>query len=230
MWKNGIYWLSRKGVDTTVQVTEQNTTVTLKISCLPGREMESVQHRSQVIKCILECKQELCSTVTMKESLIHPSCLTMPMTGTSLQLFSLSELVEVLLEDESVLVSQPGKKMAEINQLLYFESYSCFSGELFRELITESDKPVCRTFPDKVTEHSRVNVHQLKQALGIDSTKFQAALARAPPFKQDQPEYQHKLVFQVWKESTQSPTYSTLRSTLDKYSVFCGRNPLVSCE
>ena len=39
-----------------------------------------------------------------------------------------------------------------------------------------------------------------------------------------------KLVFQVWKENTQSPTYGALRSALDKYSVFCGRNPLVSCE
>ena len=192
--------------------------------------MECVEHRSQVIKCILECKEELCSTVTMKESLIHPSCLTTPMTGTALQLFSVSELVEALLEKESVLVSQPGNKMVEVNQLLYFESYSCFGGELFRELITEPGKPVCKTFLDKVPKNSHANVYQLKQALGIDTVKFQAALARAPPFKQDQPEYQHKLVFQVWKENTPSPTYSTLRSTLDKYSVFCGRNLLVSCE
>ena len=33
---------------------------------------------------------------------------------------------------------------------------------------------------------------------------------------------------QVWKESTQSPTYRALRSVLDKYSVFNGRNILVS--
>ena len=73
-------------------------------------------------------------------------------------------------------------------------------------------------------------VDQLKQALRVNSPKFQAALARAPPFQRDQPEYQCKLVFQVWKENTQSPTYEALRSALDKYSVFCGRNPLVSYE
>ena len=230
VWKNGIYWLSRKGVETTVEVAEQNTAVTLTISCFPGREMDCIKHRNQVIKCIIECKEELSSTVTMKESLIHPSCLTMPVNDTSLQLFSLSELVEALLENESVLVSQPGKKMIKINQLLYFEPYSCFSGELFRELITQSDKPVCKTFLDKVTKYPHANAHQLKQALGIDSVKFQAALAKAPPFQRDQLEYQCKLVFQVWKENTQSPTYGTLRSALDKYSVFCGRNPLVSCD
>ena len=234
VWKNGICWLSRKLVETTVEVIEQNTTVSLTISCHVGREMECVEHRSQVIKCILEAKKELCPAVTMKESLIHPSCLTTPVTGTSLQLFSLSELVEALLENEYGLVSQPGRKGVEIDQLLYFEPYTCFSADVLRELFAEfensSDKLVSEAFPNKVSKNSNLKVNQLKQALGIDNAKFRAALARAPPFQRDQPEYQCKLVFQVWKENTQSPTYGALRSALDKYSVFCGRNPLVSCE
>ena len=230
VWKNGICWLSRKGVETTAEVIEQNTAVSLTISCLQDSEMECVEHRSQVNKCILEAKEELCPAVTMKESLIHPSCLTTPVTGSSLQLFSLSELVGALLENESSLVSQPGRKMIKINQLLYFEPYSCFSADTLRELNTESDKLVPKAFPDEVSKTSHTKLDQLKQALGIDSTKFQAALARAPPFQRDQPEYQCKLVFHVWKESTQSPTYGALRSALDKHSVFCGRNPLVGCE
>ena len=71
-------------------------------------EMECVKHRSQVIKCILEAKEELSPVVTMKESLIHPGCLTPPTSLSSLQLYSLSELAEALVEEESVLVSQPG--------------------------------------------------------------------------------------------------------------------------
>ena len=168
----------------------------------------------------------------MKESLIHPNYLTTPVTGSSLQLFSLSELVEALLENESGLVSQPGRKGIEINQLLYFEPYSCFNAETLRELVeNSSNQLVSEAFPNEAsnkTFHTKVN--RLKQVLDINSTKFQAALARAPPFQRDQPEYQCKLVFQVWKENTQSPTYGALRSALDKYSVFCGRNPLVSCE
>ena len=61
-------------------------------------------------------------------------------------------------------------------------------------------------------------VNQLKRVFSIDSIKLQ----------RDQPDYQCKQVFQVWKESTRTPTYRSLRSALDKYSVFCGRNPLVS--
>ena len=231
VWKNGICWLSRKLVETTVEVIKQNTAVSLIISCHTGREMECVEHRSQVIKCILEAKEELCPAVTMKESLIHPNCLLTPVSGTSLQLFSISELVEALLENESGLVSQPGRKVVEINQLLYFEAYTCFSADVLRELEFEnnSDKLVSEEFPYEVSKTSQTKVNQLKQVLSIDSTKFQAALARAPPFLRDHPEYQCKLVFQVWKENTQSPTYRALRSALDKYSVFCGRNPLVSC-
>ena len=66
VWKNGIYWL-RNGIKTTVEVIEQNTTVSLTISCHTRREMKCVEHHSQVIKCILEAKEELCPAVTMKD-------------------------------------------------------------------------------------------------------------------------------------------------------------------
>ena len=216
VWTNGICWLNRKGVETTVEVTEQSTVVSLTISCLTGREMECVKHRSQVIKCILETsKEELSPVVTMKESLINPGCLTPPTIRSSLHSFSLSELAEVLVEEKSVLVSQPGKAIVEVEQLLHFEPYSCFSVETLEELFAEenSGKIVSEIYLSK-TAHTRVN--QLKQVLL--SIKLQRV----------QPGYRCEQVFQVWKENTQTPTYSALRSALDKYSVFCGRNPLVS--
>ena len=225
VWKNGISWLSRKGVETTVEVIKQNTVVSLAISCLKDQEMECVEHRSQVINFILDAKEELCCVVTMDESFIDSS---------THQPFTICELAEAILENESILVSQPGQKMVEIDQLLYFEPYNCLSGEMLRELVAESenssDKSVSEAFVDEVSKISHRKMDQLKQVLGIDkySTKFQAALARAPPFQRDQPEYQCKLVFQVWKENTQSPTYGALRLALDKYSVFSGRNLMVS--
>ena len=226
VWKNGISWLSRKGVETTVEVIEQNTAVSLVIGCLKDKEMECVEHRSQVIKSILEAKKEVCPAVAMDEFFIDSN---------SHQAFSICELAETILENESVVVSQPGQKMVEIDQLLYFEPYNCLSREMLRELVAaseesknSSDKLVSEAFVNEVGKISHRKMDQLKRALGTDSTQFQAALARAPPFQRDHPEYQCKLMFQVWKESTKSPTYGALRSALDKYSVFCGRNPLVS--
>ena len=228
VWKNGNCWL-RNGIKTTVEVIEQNTAVSLTISCHVGREMECVEHHSQIIKCILEAKEELCPAVTMVESLIHPSCLKTSVIGSSLQIFTLSELVRALLENDSELVSQSGEESVELNKLLYFEPYTCFSTKILKEIVSESennsDKLVSETFPNEVSKSSHSKVNHLKQALSVDSTKFRAALARAPPFQQDQLEYQCKLVFQVWKESTQSPTYGALRSALDKYSVFLWQKP-----
>ena len=201
VWTNGICWLNRKGVETTVEMTEQSTVVSLTISCLTGREMECVKHRSQVIKCILETKEELSPVVTMKESLIHPGCLTPQTSLSSLHLYSLSELAQALVEEESVLVSQPGKTVVEIEHLLHFKPYTCFSVEKLQVLFAEknSEEVVAEAF-DVVNRAADKKVH----------------------------EYQYEQVFQMWKESTRNPTYGSLRSALDDYSVFCGRNPLVS--
>ena len=185
--------------------------------------MECVRHRSQVLKCILDAKDELCPTVKVKESLID---LTVREVD-SLHMFSLSELAEALAEKKAIVVSQPGQRVVRIDGLLFFEPYACISPEnLFSE--ENSNQVISETFLEEVSATSYTKVDQLKHVLSINCAKLRAALGRAPPFQRDQPEYQCKLVFQMWKESTQNPTYGSLRSALDKYSVFCGRNPLVS--
>ena len=224
VWKNGICWLSRDGIETTVEETKQNSTYTVTMQCLSGQELECTRYRSQVVKYILDAKDELCPTVTVRESLIHPDCLATRDID-SQHTFSIAEVAKALAEDKPFVVSQPGGKMVRIDDLLYFEPYAYINiGWLFAE-----DYPNKVVSEVKVSKTSHTKVDQLKQVLGVDSTRFRAGLARAPPFQRDHPEYQCKLVFQVWKENTQSPTYRALRSALDKYSVFCGRNPLVSC-
>ena len=223
VWKNGICWLSQDGVQTTVEETKQHSAYTVTMECLEGQEMECVRHRSQVLKCILDAKDELCPTVKVKESLID---LTVREVD-SLHVFSLAELAEALAGKKSIVVSQPGQKVVRIDGLLYFEPYACISPDgLFSE--KNSDRVISEAFLEEVSAMSYTQVDRLKCVLSINSAKLRAALARAPPFQQDHPEYRCKQVYQVWKESTQTPTYRALRSALDKYSVFCGRNPLVS--
>ena len=227
LWRNGIRWLNRDGCETTVEVVEQNRSVILIIRCIPGKEMACVEHRSRVINCILEARKEFCPAVTINESLIHPNCLTTPLIG---NLFPLSDLARALLKNAPFLICCSGLTCLEINQLLYFEPYTCFSVETLRQLFAESEsKLVSEVFLNKARKFSNIHVDQLKTVLSIDRTRFEAALAETPPFQRDKPEYQCKLLFQMWKESTLNPTYGALRSLLDKYSIFCGRNLLVSC-
>ena len=228
VWKNGIHWLSRRGVETTVEEIQQNSTYIVTVQCISGQEMECTRYRSQVVRCILDAKEELCPTIEVRESLIR---LDDPTTGdTDLQhAFSIVEVAEAVSEEKPFIVNQPGGKMVRMDDLLYFEPYAYVSAEC---LFTESNlnKVVSEEFLDGVSKTSGIKVHQLKQVLGIKDAKLQAVPARAQSTQQDLPEYQCKLMFQVWKENTQRPTYGALRSALDKYSVFCGRNPLVSCS
>ena len=227
VWRNGIHWLSRDGVETTVEETKQNSAYIVTMKCISGQEMECIRYRSQVVKCILDAKEELCPTVAVRESLIYLDDQT---TGDIdfQHTFSIVEVAETLAESKPFVVSQPGGKMVRIDDLLYFEPYAYVIVEC---LFTESnlDKVVSEEFLDGVSKTSGIKVQQLKQVLGIGDAKLQAVPARAPSIQRDHPEDQCKLVFQVWKENTQSPTYRALRSALDKYSVFCGRDPLVSC-
>ena len=126
VWKNGICWVSRDGVKTTVEETEQHSAYTVTMECLEGQEMECTGHRSQVLKCILDAKDELCPTIEVKESLIDMTVRDVDTQHT----FSLAELAEALAEKKAIVVSQPGQKVAQIDDLLYFEPYAYISPEM----------------------------------------------------------------------------------------------------
>ena len=59
MWKGGIHWQNRDGVEAIVEVVEQNTAVTVVMGCLEGREVECVGLRSELIQAILVTKERL---------------------------------------------------------------------------------------------------------------------------------------------------------------------------
>ena len=44
MWKNGICWLSRDGIETTVEETKQNSTYIVTMQCLNGQEMDMARN------------------------------------------------------------------------------------------------------------------------------------------------------------------------------------------
>ena len=140
--------------------------------------------------------------------------------------FSITELAYALVEKKAIIFSELGQKTVAIDHLLYFEPYAYVSPQiLFSE--EYSNKVISEAFMDEVNT-SYTKVDQLRQVLSINSTKLRAALGGVPPSQQDQPEYQCKLIFQLWMDGTQNPTYGALRSVLKRYSVLCGRNPRVS--
>jgi len=155
VWKNGICWVSRDGVKTTVEETKQHSTYTVTLECLERQEMECTGHRSQVLKCILDAKDELCPAVKVKESLID---MTIREVDTQ-HMFSLAELAEALAEKKAIVVSQPGQKVARIDDLLYFEPYAYISPEsLFSE--ENSKQVISEAFLEEVSATCYTKVDQ----------------------------------------------------------------------
>ena len=70
IWKNGIHWLNMDGVETIIQVKEQNTAVVLFMGCLEGSEVKCIQLRSAIIETILSTKEKYSAAVDAEESFI----------------------------------------------------------------------------------------------------------------------------------------------------------------
>jgi len=84
------------GVETIVEVSEQNHVVLLLMSCPEGEEMACVRLRSSLISKVLETKEELCPWISTTELLIDPSSLSATLSlvpGSELTLYRVADQV-----------------------------------------------------------------------------------------------------------------------------------------
>ena len=160
IWKNGIHWLNMDGVETIVQVVEQNTAVVLLMGCLDGSEVKCIQLRSAVIETILSTKDKYSVAVDAEESFIlNPDQLIAnPLTEVrSLYTFSISCLKMAIRERREVLTNKIGsnQKMVKVDTLLYFEPYSCLSKEIITKLLDDCNQDV-ETSDDFLRECAKI--------------------------------------------------------------------------
>ena len=236
VWKAGIHWQNRDGVEAIVEVVEQNTAVTVVMGCLEGREVECAGLRSELIQAILATKERFCAAVELKESFIHPAELfSYPLKSSKLlPCFTITELAAAIAEDKQVVTRKQGhgQQMVGISKLLYFEPYTCFNPTLLTEMFKaeNSDKEVPDIFHLDAGKAAHSKMHILVKILDHNPRELQAAIAIAAESKtyKDDPMHNCFLLFRTWALCSPSRTYQALRAALDRFSVFCGRNPLVS--
>ena len=90
------------GVETIVEVVEQNTAVLVTMGCSEKSVIKCIQLRSSVIRTVLSTKDQYSGAVTAEESLLHPDEVTKyPMNEVkSLYTFPLSSLATTIRERE----------------------------------------------------------------------------------------------------------------------------------
>ena len=236
VWKNGIHWMSDTGVEAFVEVVDQSTAVIMIVGCLKGREVECTRYRSQLIQTILQAKKQFSRAVEMREALIHPNELkTYPLTNIkSLITFSIHRLAKVVAERKEVITSKVDTKqeMIEIDCLLHFEPFACLTFELITALFDKANAnlEIPESFLHDCSRVSYSKTKQFKKMLVPSEleSEYVGKIKQCHDQYSKDPMYQCLQVFITWKKITKSPTYGGLRELLDKHSIFCGRNPLVS--
>ena len=221
------------------KVLEQNTAVVMVMGCLEGFEMNCVQQRSELIQVILQTKEQFSGFVEMNELLIHPKELsTYPLKDSGcLCSFNINQLARAIIEQKKVIIQYGTQQgMERIDSVLYFESFSSLTLEIINKLLNEINANL--EIPDNFLHDcakamsQTLDMIQLKEALVMPEQESEliGLIEQHPDQYSKDPTYQCFSVLRTWKKFAKNPTYKGLREALDMYSVFRGRNPMVSLD
>ena len=227
IWKNGIYWGDGYGVETLVEITDQNRVVVL-MRC-PKVKSECLQLRSLLIQKVLAAAREFCSKVSTVESFVIPSEVTQyPLRPISqLKLYDVHAVATAVAHGMPSVVNDAGVPIS-LDSLLSFEPYADLGEAILRELFDENGpnykKKVSNLFIYKIAEHIPNRKEMIKELFKPNATQLAERMSNAA-FVND--EHEIIRILDIWKD-TNDRTYQCLREMLDQFSVFGGRNPLVS--
>ena len=246
IWKNGIHWVSNNGVEVIVEVVEQSTAVVVVLGCSTERNViKCLQLRSTVVRMVLETMEQFCGELKLNEYVIDPDELnSYPLSKNIDDLFkySMKYLAMELKEQKEkqdltiCVTDQKGEflKSVEVEKLVYFEPYSCLSDELIHSHLYRDDEELNTTVSDSFlldfATTANIKSLKLKEILPLNESELAGAVAQCDEqYKADQ-RHQCFLLLRTWRDSNENTTYSGLRKLLDGFSIFCGRNPLVSIQ
>ena len=220
IWKNGIYWGSRKGVEALVEIRDppNNTEVVVMLRCRSGQEVECAHLCSTVIQMVLKAKEKFCPKIPTKEFLLHHSQVNYPFNSSAERdLFGIRGVSRAVLGGEPCVVRSTGNT-TEIKDVLLFEPYHCLGEENIKELFDEQDpafsEVVSDSFLRKLTDFTSEKANQFSKIFTTSGRR----VGSNPSMEQ---------VLRQWRDNSQG-TRKCLRDTLDQFSVFAGRNLMVS--
>ena len=221
LWKNGIFWGSGFRMQTLVEVTPDNKSVIVLARFRKVKLLQCVQHRSNVINTILQCKKQFCPRVLTTESFVDSSSsLQYPinMLANELTICTLQDLATAVVNESSV-VLQCDEIDAE--NFLSFEPYLEMKSSTIHELWDEKNekKVISERFLSTFAEQAS---EKLTLIIGI-------LIGNSASSTRDDQLYQ---ILLKWRDGDMNnqKTYRDLRQIVDQYSVFAGRNVLVSTD
>ena len=141
VWKCGICWSDRSGIETIVEVVNQKNVIMLIRSL---KQIESQTRltfvRSQIIKRVLDTKKELCPKVAVKESFLHPEdTVSYPVDLANVKVVKMNEVAHAVVEAKLGVLDSDNQMVDLKSGLLCFEPYIGLNQSILDELFNEDD-------------------------------------------------------------------------------------------
>ena len=248
IWKNGICWGTRDGIEALIEVVDHNNAV---LFLTRSRELtpSCLRLRSIVIKKITKAAKEFCPKVDTVEYFIAPAEVfehplrsqarpisitseidkSSPIPGSmskeenhtwsvsDLTLFSISEVATALASDKPEALSKNGTPLS-LDILLPFESYACLGRVTLDEIFADSEN-----LSEIVPDNFLLDIADVDKRTVIAGLMKVNPTSRAPSVNA----CSETNTIAAWKSECEG-TYKCLRERLDSFSVFAGRNIVVS--
>ena len=232
VWKGGIHWGTRDGIEALVEVVENKSVIFLIRSC-QGLTPASLQLRSTVIQKVIDALKEFCPKVKVKESLIDPleichynpqrvlftceKCETSQVTTKSIQdltTYEITEIAETIFSGKPSLLSTTGRPIS-IHKLLVFEPYMVFDQENLVNCFNEDTASYTDQIPDSFLLKLDKEIYfMVLELLKPESSSFSTAQESSVSVTR---------IFSTWKQQCEG-TFQCLRQQVDQFSIFAGRN------
>ena len=147
VWKNGIYWVNRSGGEAIVEINNLRQVVVIIRSEL--EKMELVRLRSAVIKTVISAKEEFCSKILVRESLILlEDAAVYPLDPNKVTDVSITEVAVTIAEGKKFAINYKNQKV-ELEKLICFEPYA-YLGELLLQQLFSKDGIDAQKITDKL--------------------------------------------------------------------------------
>ena len=178
----------------------------------------------KIINKVLETVADFCPNVTIVESVIDPKqVIQHPLaSSSSLTLFNINDIAAAIVAGKEVVKSI--HRALPTKYLLQFEPYAHLDQDTLQCIHSEKnvmkDEKISNAFISHFT-------NQIRTAEHIEIYIAILQLRSTPSTVSSSPTQELIQALESWRNET-GGTYSCLRVTLDKYSIFTGRNPLVS--
>ena len=245
IWKTGIRWLN-KGTWTLIHLTNNNRTLQMLMTAPsnPQQNLRIVQYRTDIMAAIHNIQNRFCKGLKLREVVLHPSIAYVPTNNdfalssrpSTPYLFSLKDIAQTIVDTQDTagyVDDTAGKHSITLSNLLLFESYKGINEQVLSTLFASenSEEPVKSSFILDLVKSLGIrsefsSPHELAVKLfGLDESQINSHLA---VWCRESSLTQYCFAIGAWTELANNPTYESLHSCLDKFSIFASRRPLVS--